>query len=103
MARTTIHATLQIVAVISMLIGAIMTTMAAIAMVGHEVTIARMQTDFRIDMTASQGMGIYGLIAAATPILWGAALFASSHRIVKHIGNEMLSPNQVAQRTTLPQ
>ncbi len=101
MASKTIRSILQIAAVLSMFLGAILTTQAVAAMVWYEEAVATMRNNIQIDMTAPQGLGVYGLISSAAPIFWGIALFASSRWISDRIGAEAKLPNQALQRSGL--
>jgi hypothetical protein len=91
MPKETIQSILQIVAVISILVGLIMFSMGLIAMVGMQQAIANLSDFGRVQVSSSAATaGLWGLIASATPALWGAILFLASSNIAALIYREQL-------------
>lgn len=86
MPKETIQSILQIVAVISILVGLIMFSVGLISMVGMQQAFANLPEDARIQVSSSAATaGLWGLVAAAAPALWGAVLFFISSNIAAFI------------------
>jgi len=91
MPKETIQSILQIVAVISILVGLIMFSMVLVSMVGMQQAFAGLPEDARVQVSSSAATaGLWGLIAAAAPALWGAILFFASSSIATLIHREQL-------------
>ncbi|MCP5020654.1 MAG: hypothetical protein GY930_02660 [bacterium] len=72
---------LQIVAIISMLVGAIMASTAVVMMVGTSRLIADMPSNISMDLTPMTQMGYLGIVGAAMPVFWGIALLKAAPAI----------------------
>jgi hypothetical protein len=89
MSKETIQSILQIVAVISILVGLIMFSVGLISMVGMQQAFANLPQDARVQMSSSAASaGLWGLIASASPALWGAVLFFVSSKLAALIHRE---------------
>ena len=91
MSKETIQSILQIVAVISMFVGLIMFSMGLISMIAMQQAMANLPEMARVQVSSSAATtGLWGLIAAAAPALWGAVLFFVSSNIAALIYREQL-------------
>lgn len=91
MSKETIQSILQIIAVISVLVGLILFSVGLISMVGMQQAFANLPEDARVQMSSSAATaGLWGLIASASPALWGAILFFASSNIAALIHREQL-------------
>lgn len=91
MPKESIQSILQIVAVISILVGLIMFSMGLIAMIGMQQALANLPEMTRVQVSSSAAKtGLWGLIASAMPALWGAILFSSSSSVAALIHRDQL-------------
>jgi hypothetical protein len=95
MNRSTIQSALQVVAVISVLVGTVMTSSAIVVGLGYSRAVAHM------DLGTSQGFSIaadklslLGVLSASMPLFWGAVLYLVSPRIAGHIHDGHAQPSR---------
>ncbi len=81
MNKQTMQSVLQIVAIVSMLVGAIMASTAVVMMVGTSRLIADMPSNISMDLTPMTQMGYLGIVGSAMPVLWGIALLLAAPAI----------------------
>jgi len=80
-----IQSVLRIIAVASILVGAIMVSGSILVMVGYSNAVAAMEVGGFQKFTASNSLTSVGIGSSAMPIIWGAALYFASPRIASHI------------------
>ncbi len=85
MDKKVIQSGLQIVAVITVFAGAIMTSKAILAMGLKSSIFSQMNFGASGMGQHTAGLLVYGVLAAAMPMLWGAALYSASNKIATHI------------------
>lgn len=92
MSKETIQSTLQIIAVISILVGLSLFTAMLVSMVGVQQAIANLPEMARVQVSSSAAKtGLWGLIAAGSPAYWGAILFFVSSKIASLIYRDQLA------------
>ncbi len=81
MPKQTMQSVLQIVSIVSILVGAIMASTAVVMMVGTSRLIADMPSNISMDLSPMTSMGYLGIIGAAMPVFWGIALLKAAPTI----------------------
>ncbi len=98
MKKHTIKSILQLVAVVSVLVGAIMTSSAVLMMAGYSRAVSHMDLSGTQDFTVTAtNLTLLGVASATMPLFWGAVLYFFSPKISDHIHGGQAQPNKPLQ------